>query len=181
MAVIGVDPSLTSIGYAYMLDGRLFVGSLIQREARGMQRLQHIATQIRRVSDGCSLMAIEGYAFGVAAAASRAHSLGEVGGIIKYSAWASGMNLLIVPPQNLKLFMLGRFKSPKGKKGEAKKQVKLAAEAHAERAFANTDQADAYSLLLMGQCFENKRLLPRSHTDTKRIALDGCDYIPAFR
>lgn len=101
------------------------------------------------------------------------------------------MDILIVPPNSLKLFMLGRYKTVKvgsdGKKSKVKVKdlVKLAAEAQAGREFRTNDQADAFALLTMGEGFKDSRLLPRVKTAPKRVALDGCDLIagrdPAYR
>lgn len=183
--VLGVDPSLTGTGYAWRYPrGALEVGSIIQKEGRGMHRLITIASimEDQLMFSKAKLMAIEGYAFGFGPAASRAHSLGEIGGIIKYLAFTRRVNILVVPPNSLKLFMLGRYKTVKGgKKVKTKLLVKAAAEKHAGRAFASTDQSDAYSLLLMGEAYSDRRRLPRIRSHYQHAAIGGCEFLNAER
>lgn len=195
MPVLAVDQSLTGTGYAwrkvtYSIDEghrrELMVGTIIQKERKGMRRLAVIHDTILEQArlSGARLAVFEGYAFGhFPGAATRAHSLGEIGGILKHALWSRGIDLLIVPPSCLKNFMLGSYKTvehlPGGKKRKikVKELVKAAAEQHAGRAFATDDMSDAYGLLLMGEGKLNPRLLPRLRTNYQRIALESCAYI----
>jgi Holliday junction resolvasome RuvABC endonuclease subunit len=185
MHVLGIDPSLTSTGYAYRDDEDVRVGSLTQKEARSLKRLNNIALQVEKQAEMCmcQLAVVEGYAFAFKTNASRAHSLGEIGGIIKYTLWEKGISLLLVPPNSLKMFALGHYKTVQIDAGGRKRKVKVkdlvkyAAEAEAGRRFANTDQSDAYWLLRMGEAYLDPSLLPRVRPNTKRDALAGCEYV----
>lgn len=184
--VFAVDQSLTGTGYAYRgAEGELAVGTIIQKEARGMRRLDRIHDTVVRhaLNAGTRLAVFEGYAMGFGKGRGRFFDLGELGGILKYALWSRGIDLLIVPPNNLKRFMLGPYQTvrhlPGGGKTKikVKELVKAAAEQHAGRAFATDDMADAYGLLLMGEGRVNPRLLSRLRTHYQRVALEGCEYI----
>lgn len=185
MSVIGIDQSLTGTGYAYRGRDGLVVSSLVQKESRGMIRLHNIHNTVVKHADtvGARLAVFEGYAFSFGKNASRSHSLGEVGGILKYALWYRGIDLFIVPPNSLKLFMLGHYKTVEPDKGGKKRKVKvkdlvhIAAQEHAGRTFATNDQADAYSLLLMGEARLNPKLLPRLRDHYKHQAMGGCEFI----
>lgn len=185
MSILAIDPSLTGTGYAWRgQSGNLYVGSLVQRESRSLTRLHTILEVVKNQARQASstLLVIEGYAMNVGRS-GRVFDIGELGGIIKYALWERGHTIMVVPPNSLKLFMLGRYKTvgvdSQGAKVKLKVKdlVQAAAEEHAGRAFATNDQADAYSLLLMGEAYRDSRLLPRLRTHYKRAAMAGCDII----
>jgi Holliday junction resolvasome RuvABC endonuclease subunit len=186
MNILAVDPSLTGTGWAWRDEHMvLHVGSIVQKEGRGMKRLDlimDILTKQAKLAE-ITMLVIEGYAMGIPSKGGRVFDLGELGGIIKYLMWRAGMDILVVPPNNLKLFMLGRYKTirtdaaGKKRKIRVKDLVKQAAEKHAGRAFASTDQSDAYSLLLMAEGYCDNRLLPRLKTHPQRKAMEGCDFL----
>lgn len=149
--IIGVDPSLTSTGYAFRAtkgdqEGMTVLGHIKGSDRTGMGRLVYIEERIIGLIDSVQPAKIifEGYAMGVQARRSAAFDLGELGGVLKKTIWERGIDTLLVPPTVLKKFITG--------KGNAKKDEMFEHLSEASGlSFRNTDEADAYGLLLLGE------------------------------
>lgn len=91
--VMGIDPSLTSTGWAMGdMKGKLIdFGKIQPKELRGYQRWEYILNNLMGVCEGVLLnddlhVFIEGYPFGIGkmAHSGRIFDLAELGGAIKY-------------------------------------------------------------------------------------------------
>lgn len=172
ISVLGIDPSLTSLGYAYSSDDKSIVGTVRPKRLQGAARLKYILEEVREVVSASepALIAYEGYAMGRFAGGGRLADLGELGGVLKLLAYESNIPLLIVPPSCLKLFATG--------KGNADKDAVMVAMAkHRGRLFSSNDEADAYALYLMGLAYSDRRQRPRDPRHYKHAALRSCKFI----
>jgi len=168
MPVLGFDPSLVSSGFAYVdAEGQYRTGRIRTGPLRGAERLDFIERSVVTIFDGIPdlvLVAYEGYAMGGKTARGRLFDIGELGGVLKLLAWRRGVEVLLVPPTNLKQFATGS--------GRADKAAVIAAIA---RTWGYNvpcdDEADAFVLLKMGQAYMAPRR-PRSAIKAK--ALLGC-------
>lgn len=115
--VMGIDPSLTSTGLAYIWRGKLKATTLAPSkrkgsECRGTARLawyrDELRDMLRRYRP--SLVVIEGYAFG--AKFSR-EALGELGGVIRLLCHDEGIPVVIFQPTQLKMYATGKGTGPK--------------------------------------------------------------------
>ena len=100
--------SLTSTGVA-VNDDQFIVSSALT----GVERLQHFAVTFKKIFesfDSCAAV-IEGYSF--ASRHSQAHSIGELGGVIKLTALNSNVPLVIVPPTSRAKFATGKGNASK--------------------------------------------------------------------
>jgi crossover junction endodeoxyribonuclease RuvC len=172
-SVLGIDPSLTSLGFAYYTkEGLPIVGTVKPKKVKGLARLLYLRTQVQAVLDVAKpqLIAYEGYAMG--RFAGRAFDLGELGGVLKLFFFERKIPLLLVPPSSLKLFATGI--------GNADKQRVMAVMSkHRGRAFSSDDEADAYALLQVGIAFRDGRQRPRDPRHFKCTALRGCELVQA--
>lgn len=146
--VLAFDQSLTSTGYCVidMFTGEYEVGILTPPKGlRDSSRLLWIHSRVSNLIDSYApeAIAMEGYAFG---ARSRAHSLGELGGVIKlkvigYTA-KTGCGFYIIPPTTLKKYITG--------KGNSNKDIMLLSlyKRFGEE-FDDNNKADAFSLAIL--------------------------------
>lgn len=102
VAVLGLDLSLTATGIAHP-DGTT---TTIRTRTRGMERLGVIAAGILDAVELEPFVCIEGYSYG--SRASQAHALGELGGVVRWSLWSTGITYLDVPPSTLKTYATGK-------------------------------------------------------------------------
>lgn len=107
--VVGLDLSLTSTGYACGDDRRA-----ITSKARGPQRLYEISQEIAGlvVELHDPMVVIEGYSF--ASRNSHAHSLGELGGVVRLTLWNLRIPYVEVPPTARAKFATGKGNASKG-------------------------------------------------------------------
>lgn len=135
--VVGLDLSLTAVGYCHP-DGRT---ETISSRRRGVERLCDLRGQIADglSADRAQLVVLEDYAF--SRAASHAHELGELGGVVKVGLLAAGYPSMLVGPSSLKKFATGR--------GNANKIAMAVAAAKVGREFADDNQCDAWWLWQM--------------------------------
>jgi len=97
--------------------------------------------------------------------------IGELGGVLKLYLWRVGIGMIMVPPSSLKLFVTG--------KGNADKSTMMRVLAqHRGRSFVNSDEADAYGLLIAGEAFCNRKLLPRTRGNPQQQAITGFEVVP---
>lgn len=106
--VMGLDLSLTSTGVS--VNGETFS---IKPKTKGTERLVDISGQIVHWVENTRPIAaiIEGYSFG--SKFSRAHSLGELGGVVKVALYGYGLNIVEVPPKCRAKFATGNGNSNK--------------------------------------------------------------------
>ncbi len=141
MSVMGIDPSLTSTGIVMLSANEEFESSAIQATTRGVERLAEIREAIWDAADTWfelpRLVAIESYAFGARGAAM--FSLGELGGVLRWSLYSWHVPYIDVPPSQVKKFATGH--------GNAKKdEIMLAVYKRWGVEFHTSDEADAYVL-----------------------------------
>lgn len=160
---MGIDPSLTSTGFAYRHGGDLITGRIDTKEVVGPWRLHYVRNRIAAIIDKLEpdIVMYEDYAMGkggVGAAAGRTFSIGELGGVLKEHIWARGIDIHLVSPTSLKKFVTGKGNpgfTPKGKKKLTTTQKKALIGAALRADFGvnvhQNDEADAAGLLLFGE------------------------------
>jgi Holliday junction resolvasome RuvABC endonuclease subunit len=174
MNILGFDPSLVSSGFSYVdSDGEVHTGRIRTKKLRGMPRIAFIRDSFKDllVQAGTpELIAYEGYAMGVKG--GRSFDMGEGGGVIKLFAYEAGIDVLLIPPSNLKQFTTG--------KGVADKPTMAAA---IRRVYGysieQNDEADAFALMKMGEAYISRRSA-RSHSTICREALAKCSILPGI-
>lgn len=106
---VGLDLSLTSTGYSCGSNQKV-----LSTKARGAERLFVISfmlmDELKHVDNPVVL--IEGYSF--ASRNSQAHSIGELGGVIRVSLWSNGIPYVEVPPTVRAKFATGKGNASKG-------------------------------------------------------------------
>lgn len=98
MRIVGLDLSLTATGVCDY-DG---AARVIKSKNVGVARLDDILGAINMPVACASLVVIEGYSYG--SANSHAHSLGELGGVIRHALWRWNVPWVDCPPKTLKKF-----------------------------------------------------------------------------
>lgn len=137
MRVLGLDLSLTRSGVATEDGTRV----ITYPKMAGMERLDAIAAEVRACASGAGLVVIEGYSY--ASKGSSVISLGELGGLIRWTLWTLGFPYTEVAPGCAKKFATGS--------GVAKKPDMLDAARRAGYKGSNDDNCvDAYWLRQMG-------------------------------
>jgi len=109
MRILGLDLSLTSTGYVLLdEDQAVWYGSVAGGALREVERLAHFDRWIRAElrDKRFSHVGIEGYSF--ASQFSHAHSLGELGGVIKLAIHQARIPITIVPPATWKKALCGK-------------------------------------------------------------------------
>ena len=155
MNVVGLDLSLTAVGFCHM-DGRT---ETLSSKQRGMERITDLRGQIverifpsERIVDPSGLLAdlrfgptpdlvvIEDYAF---SRGNHAHEIGELGGVVKFTltTWHWPKPYVLLGPSALKKFATG--------KGNADKIAMAVAAAKLGQEFADDNQCDAWWLRQM--------------------------------
>ena len=144
MKVIGLDLSLTNTGFAYITQDSYTTYS-IKSKLKGVARLNEIYNEVKSKLRDCDLVVIEGYGFG----SQKAHSLGELGGLIKFLLYNEKYKVMIVPPTVLKKFLTG--------KGNSDKSIMMMT-TYKKYGVEITDdnQVDAYVLAKLGQMYFKK-------------------------
>lgn len=174
--IVGIDPSLTSLGLAYRVNGIPRAFCIGGKDYRGMQRIKYIRDAVAEAIDQYSpeLVAYEGYALGFRGKSNTIFDLGELGGVLKLLILERGIDILLIPPTSLKLFTAG--------KGNAdKEQVSLAVKEMLGVTFSTSDQYDAAGLLLMGEMYYSRNRMRRGAIQPHRIrAVEASSFISAF-
>lgn len=166
--MIGIDPSLNATGLAWVdTDGTLSTHRIEVKSLRRTSRLVYVREALRPYLEGKSLAVYEDYAFG--AKGSSVFQIGEMGGVLKTLCYDMGLDVLLVPPSSLKMFIAG--------KGNADKDgVAAAIEDKYGMVFRNSDEADAFALLKLGQAYCDKRI-KRAYPEKVRDSLDKCEWV----
>ncbi len=172
--ILAIDASLNSLGVAYRA-GNQDIQALcvnIGKNHKGMERVFHVreAVAFHLRMQKPTLVAYEGYALGYRGKSNIIFDIGELGGCLKLLILSMGIDILLIPPTSMKQFVTG--------KGNADKDEVAAALAdEVPRPFATFDQYDATGLLLMGEAFCNRRLLPRERKGVKHKAISACTVV----
>lgn len=165
MKLIGLDLSLTSTGAS--CGGRTYA---VSTKSKGAQRLFDYRTQITELClmENVTHAVIEGYAF--ASRNSHAHSIGELGGVIRLTLFDLKIPYVEVPPTSRAKFATGR-----GNAG--KNEVVSAISAKTGLVFAGAsgnDECDAWILEQMA--LTKLGLSPYAWTKEQVVALDKVDW-----
>lgn len=116
MRVLGLDLSLTAPGMALVQPPEPPQGHLVKvpEGLRGVERLTFIGRTVHSavVNLRPDIVAIEGYSFN-SRAASQAHAIGELGGVVRYLLHGAGFEYVEVPPATWRKQLLGRGNLPK--------------------------------------------------------------------
>lgn len=145
--LIGLDLSLTSTGVS--INGET---SVISTKARAAERLHIVSSAILDLcaSKEIACAIIEGYSF--ASRNSQAHSIGELGGVVRMRLWENGIPYIEVPPTC-------RAKFATGKGNAGKSEVVSSVSAKTGIIFSGAggdDECDAWLLEQMGLAHLNK-------------------------
>lgn len=175
MKVIGIDPSLTSLGIAYVNADDVMSAFAIKSKQRGMTRIIEIEDHVQEYLEGIKpeLVVFEGYALGFRGKSNTIFDLGELGGILKRLILKQGIDILLTPPTSLKMFVTGKGNADKDAVAKVIRQ-------QTGQVYKTSDQYDAAGLVMMGEAYLNKRLLPRDRRHYKHRALKGCMMISGF-
>lgn len=109
MTPIGADLSLTSTGYSGFGES-----GTIASKNKGVERLDDISSALLELADrspGDPIFIIEGYSF--SSRNSQAHSIGELGGVVRYRLWKAGFSFIDIPPTCRAKFATGRGNASK--------------------------------------------------------------------
>lgn len=167
--IIGLDLSLTGTGVALTeaSEATVKTGFLMGAKLRGVERLFWYRTKIMEWVTGpptqTTLVVIEGYSFG--SRNSQAHSLGELGGVIRLACATAGHTMVRVPPGTLKKFVTG-----KGNATKPEMAVGLFKRWGIEK--ADDNEADAAALALYGRALTG---IDTPATKEQREALTACE------
>lgn len=120
------------------------------------------------MTHGISHAVIEGYSMG-RFQMQRAHSTGELGGMVKMMLWEKRIQILIVSPKGLKKFATGNGNSTKPQvQGHIMTRWKYRVE--------QEDEADAFVLMHAGEAYWNPRKA-RAYDTKRREALENFELI----
>jgi len=108
MRTAGIDLSLTSTGLCISK-----VPRTIRSKLRGAERLIEIRDELLKqlTENNVDVVALEGYSY--SSRFSQAHSIGELGGVVKVALWESGIKIVVIPPTNRAKFATGRGNASK--------------------------------------------------------------------
>lgn len=177
LRVLGIDPSLTSSGWACRVDGEIARGVIDTGKLRGPRRLDYAANQLEKLLDRFQpdLIAYEDYAMGGSPATGRVFDIGELGGVFKRMLWVRGIDVLLVPPTVLKKALSGKGNAgwARGKKASTKDKKQPIVDG----LFTNFgisvqqyDEADAIGLMLLGEFKCGANTYPQNAVISARFA-----------
>lgn len=169
MKVVGLDPSLTSFGYAVVEDDTNGPSGALRPKMKGTHRLEFIRDTIMALlaRQEPDLVVYEGYAMG--SRVGNLFHIGELGGVMRLALYEAGHKVLLVPPTSLKLFVTGNG-SAKGKD-----IIMRTLEKQHGCKFRTSDEADAYGLAILGLSWADPRRRPRNRSHFVHRALRGCE------
>ncbi len=147
MYFLGIDASLNHTGLCRMREGvqNVVATTLAPNGLLGADRLKFNADKLHEFLDTMAgeqvLAAVEGYAF--SRDQTRAFSVGEWGGVVRYTLVARGIPFIVVNPQHRTIWLTGKARVDK-----------LVVEEEVERQFGvrylgDDNQADAFVLSLI--------------------------------
>lgn len=164
---LGLDLSLTSTGYSSGHDR-----NVITTKTRGAERLYIISSTIIKICEDLDItaVAIEGYSF--ASRNSQAHSIGELGGVVRMRMWEEKIPFVEIPPTSR-----AKFATARGNAG--KTEVMSAISAKTGLVFSGSgadDICDAYILeeMIRAKCGNSRH----QWSSAQMSALDKIDWQP---
>lgn len=171
-AVLGVDPSLTSTGYAYETPSGVKTGRITPDQLRGAKRLFYIRLMLANVIKQAkpSLVVLEDYAMG--ARGNNMFHIGELGGVLKTMVWEQGIDYMLVPPTVMKsvIALSGRAE---------KQQISAALSVRFGVTVRQHDEADAVGLMILGQMRTGARKVDAQSAKSGRFdAVSGIQITP---
>lgn len=169
LKVGALDLALTCIGYGVTRPNGAPWVSTIMPKGRGAFRLNDGFKQCVAAMRGCHLVVIEGYSF--ASEHSRAHSIGEMGGVVKLGLWQvkPRPTVVTVPPKSLKMFAVGN--------GNANKDMMIVG-AREQLGYGRNSPDEADALWLIHMAMAHYRLPGHVPIDTKKrlASLKGVEW-----
>lgn len=182
--VLGIDPSLSSTGFAYRRDGQVFTGRIDAGKLKGPARLAYIARNLEAllldVKPG--LIVYEDYAD---RAIGKVYQIGELGGVLKTLFWDRKIDVMLVKPAAVKRAIAGHGHADAGKRINGK-LVKDKSKPMMRNALATTfnldlqqnDEADACALMLIGEMYFGTHTVARSiQTGLKLDRVKDCTIV----
>lgn len=167
--LMGLDLSLTSTGVS--IGGKTFS---IKAKTKGLQRLVEISDPIVQLAKRMNPIAIivEGYSYG--SKFSRAHALGELGGVVKVGLHLAGFKIVEVPPKC-------RAKFATGNGNATKNDVMASLMTNLPVLFSESrgdDECDAWVLEQMGYAEIGESLF--SWSNSQLLGLKKVDWSPLY-
>jgi crossover junction endodeoxyribonuclease RuvC len=106
--ILSLDLSLTSTGYCHSGES-----GVISVDEKGPERLHKIREEIKNllIKFFIEAVVIEGYAF--SSKNSQAHSIGELGGVVRVLVWEMGIPFVVIPPTCRAKFATGKGNASK--------------------------------------------------------------------
>lgn len=135
-----LDLSLAATGAASTNGAGPPFTAILSSRRTGCERLVDLRHLVLEFVDGCALVVIEGYSMGTARQPSRAHALGELGGVVRVALHEQGIPFVEVAPATVK-------KLATGKGNASKDEVFAAAIRRLGYDGTSKDEADARWLL----------------------------------
>lgn len=165
ITVFGLDLSLTSTG----ISGN-DTTTCISTNKKGAERLHIMSEEILGVVRQAEnpAVVVEGYSF--SSRNSQAHSIGELGGVVRVSLWRAGIPFTEVAPT-------ARAKFATGKGNSSKAEVLSAVSARTGIVWSGSgadDMCDAWILEEMGRCLMGTERF--QWPSGNRLALDKVDW-----
>jgi Holliday junction resolvasome RuvABC endonuclease subunit len=154
--VLGIDPSLTSTGWAYREGDTVITGRIATDSLRGPWRLHYAVSRLEEIVRKArpDLVVYEDYAYNRGKgnkSMTGTFDMAELGGVFKRMLWHGGFDVVMVPPTVLKLFVTGKG----GVRGQTAKEKKAMVMSHLYSDFGvrihQHDEADAAGLMLLGE------------------------------
>lgn len=164
---MGLDLSLTSTGIGILTaDGFISIRLQPGETLRGIPRVKWIMDQVAKlvIEHAPAAIMIEGYAMG---AKTHAHSLGELGGVVKLGIGMMGIPLFVAAPGSWKKALTGNGSALKGK-------VILELFKRYALEISQDDQADGAALAIV--C----AMLAESWSALTKLQMDGLRKIEAL-
>ena len=176
--VLGVDPSLTSTGFAYRAGDEVMTGTICGGDMRGAMRLFHMRQYMKNLLESVmpTHVSYEDYALNKRLANQQGvFSTGELGGIFKSLFYEFGVYTILVPPTSLKLIITG---NGQGGGDDGKAIMKAALERDFGLVIPQSDEADAAGLMLVGEMRTGSTTLIPDERKSNRIkSLQKCEMV----
>lgn len=155
--VVGIDPSLTSTGFAYRLGEEIRTGRIDTGKLRGSHRLYYIRERAREVIEVAQphTVVLEDYAYSRGPKSGKVFNIGEGGGVLKLLFWEMGVDVMIVSSTALKRAITGKGRLSKGAAG--KREMSDAIRELLGYDIDQNDEADAFGLMAYGEAYLNQR------------------------
>ena len=167
LSIMGVDPSLTSTGWACAGE----VGRL-RSKFKGGQRFEHLRNQFAGLLDYYKpdVIFYEGYAFGVKPQQGTMDRA-ELAGLFKMETYLRGIAIVLVPPKTLK-----KVATNNGNAGKPAMKDSIVSLFDVDSA-CNHDEIDAYALCALGDALLLGRG-PAGFVNRAKAATEKIEIVP---